>query len=458
MSKNPVFAIVGHPNEGKSSVLSTLTEDDQVVISPYPGETIVCQRFPVQINGETVLEFVDTPGFQNPRKILDWMHQCGKTDEALLDAFLHEHQDQPDYHHDCELMRPLKEGVGVIYVVDCSRPLLEEDEAEMEILRLINKPRMAVINYKDNDLDYMDAWKTSFRRHFNVIREFNAHRAGYRERIALLETLKAIHQEWEPALERAITAFRDDWEYRKKRVAEEIVTYLEWALQHQAQKSYNSESEAERTKQTVLTAYRSDISKREQRLFQEVRRLYRHQVYDFRLPEHSILNEDLFSEKTWQILGLTRKQLVLAAAGMGAGLGAALDIAASGLTFGIFTSIGAVGAGGSAFFKGRELSRVRIKQIPLGGSKVMVGPNNNPQFPFVLLDRAVLYYRAISTHAHGLRDKHPAAAADSSVLTDLSPGVRHDLAKYFAKLNSRSANTREENRYGLLQAILSILF
>ena len=26
----PVFAIIGHPNEGKSSVLSTLAEDDSV--------------------------------------------------------------------------------------------------------------------------------------------------------------------------------------------------------------------------------------------------------------------------------------------------------------------------------------------------------------------------------------------------------------------------------------------
>ena len=454
MSDYPVFAIVGHPNEGKSSVLSTLTEDDQVVVSPYPGETVICQRFPVKINGVTVLEFVDTPGFQNPRKILEWMHRCGKTDEALLDAFLDEHRDQSDYHHDCELMKPLKEGAGVIYVVDCSRPLLEVDEAEMEILRLINKPRMAIINFKENDLEYMEAWKSNFRRHFNVIREFNAHRAGYRERIALLETLKAIQQDWESALERAITAFREDWEYRKKRVAEEIVSYLEWALHYQAEKSYGNESESDRTKQAVLTAYRDNISKREQQLFREVRRLYRHHVYDFKLPDHSILNEDLFSEKTWQILGLTRKQLIVAAAGMGAGVGAALDIAASGLTFGIFTSLGAVGAGGSAFLKGKELSRVRIKQIPLGGSKVIVGPNRNPQFPFVLLDRALLYYRAISIRAHGLRGDSPEQATDSSALTELSSSARSDLTKYFAKLNSSKGATREEVRSKLMRIIL----
>ena len=460
MNESPVFAIVGHPNEGKSSVLSTLTEDDQVTVSSYPGETVVCQRFPVRINGEIILEFVDTPGFQNPNKVLRWMLKSGKTDEALLEAFLDEHRHIPEFHHDCELMKPLREGAGVIYVVDCSRPLTEVDEAEMEILRLINKPRMAVINFKEEELEYMDAWKTSFRRHFNVIREFNAHRAGYRDRIALLETLKAIHQEWEPVLNRAIATFRDDWEYRKARVAEEIVAYLEWALHHHVEKAYASESETERMKQVSLETYRDAISKRETGIFKDIRRLYHHKLYDFKLPGHSILNEDLFSDKTWQLLGLSRKQLALAAASMGAGLGAALDVAASGLTFGIFTAAGALAMGGGALFKGRELSRIRIQRVPLGGSKIIIGPNRNPQFPFVLLDRALLYHRAISTRAHGLRQSKGSETSPQSILAELSSDMHGNLGKYFSRLGSPRVNTREEARAkltGILIALLSDL-
>ena len=66
----PEFAIIGHPNEGKSSVLSTLAEDDSVRISPIPGETTECRTFPVVIDGKEVLRFTDTPGFQNPRRVL----------------------------------------------------------------------------------------------------------------------------------------------------------------------------------------------------------------------------------------------------------------------------------------------------------------------------------------------------------------------------------------------------
>ena len=35
----PLFAIVGHPNKGKSSIVSTLAQDESVTISPIPGTT-----------------------------------------------------------------------------------------------------------------------------------------------------------------------------------------------------------------------------------------------------------------------------------------------------------------------------------------------------------------------------------------------------------------------------------
>lgn len=449
MNNEPVFAIVGHPNEGKSSVLSTLTEDDSVAVSAYPGETVECQRFPIKVQGKKILEFVDTPGFQNPRSVLKWMKESGLTDDALLDAFVSKFENNQDFHHDCELMRPLKEGAGVIYVVDCSRPLLEEDQAEMEILRLINKPRMAVINYKEKDLEYLDDWKTAFRRHFNVIREFNAHQAGFDERIALLETLKAIHQDWEHALAQAIDAFQRDWLYRKARAAEEIVRYLDEVLNFKVEKSYGNESESERVKEKAVAQYQKKLLASEQKLFQEIRRLYRHQVYDFKLPPQSILNEDLFSDRTWQLLGLTQKQLLIAATGMGAGIGAALDVAASGLSFGIFTAAGALTAGGGTLFKGKELTRIRIKRMPLGGSKVAIGPNRNPQFPFILLDRSIMFFNEVASHAHAKRNKET-IRKESGIMVALDSNIRTQLTRHFSKLIRSGGSHKDDARSELI--------
>ena len=62
----PEFAVLGHPNEGKSSVVSTLTEDDRIGISSVPGETTVSRAYTVKIDSREIIRFVDTPGFQMP--------------------------------------------------------------------------------------------------------------------------------------------------------------------------------------------------------------------------------------------------------------------------------------------------------------------------------------------------------------------------------------------------------
>ena len=68
MNTMPVFAVIGHPNEGKSSVVATLVENDQIRISPRPGETVESRTYPVAIDGHNVIAFVDTPGFQMAHK------------------------------------------------------------------------------------------------------------------------------------------------------------------------------------------------------------------------------------------------------------------------------------------------------------------------------------------------------------------------------------------------------
>jgi len=54
---------------------------------------------------------------------------------------------------------------------------------------------------------------------------------------------------------------------------------------------------------------------------------------------------------------------------------------------------------------GENLSgQAEILGIPLGGEVVQVGPAKNIEMLFVLLNRALLYYRHIINWAHGRRD------------------------------------------------------
>ena len=401
----PAFAIVGHPNEGKSSVVSTLAENDRVRISPTPGETLVCETFPVIIDDREIVRFIDTPGFQNPRKTLRWMKANEDRNDQIVQAFIDTYADDPDLAQDCELLTPIAQGAGIIYVVDGSRPLRSVDKAEMEVLRLTGAPRMAIINCKEDDSDYLSQWKTAFRRHFNAIRVFNAHQATYAERISLLESLKGIDQDWIGPLSTVISAFKKDWAHRNALTAEIILMMLTESLKFSITKSYTENSDEEDLKNKLIEQYTRAVGKIETTAHQRIRKLYKHNIFNFDLPPQSIIHQDLFNEETWQILGLSKTQLATLAGITGGTIGAAIDVAAHGLTFGLFTVIGgAVGAGWAAFGGGRQLAETKVAGMKLGGQQIRVGPNENIQFLYILIDRALIFYAHIINWAHGRRE------------------------------------------------------
>ena len=64
----PVFAVVGRPNKGKSSIVATLARDDAVYIDAKAGSTKEAHSYPMKVDGETLYELVDTPGLQRARR------------------------------------------------------------------------------------------------------------------------------------------------------------------------------------------------------------------------------------------------------------------------------------------------------------------------------------------------------------------------------------------------------
>ncbi len=415
----PEFAILGHPNEGKSSVLSTLAEDDSVRVSSTPGETTECRTFPVVIDGREVLRFTDTPGFQNPGRVLSELRQRTENEQTPLKSFREYAANIPELHDDCELLGPVERGAGIIYVVDGSRPVRNVDRAEMEILRLTGKPRMAIINCKADATAHLDAWKSEFRMNFNSSRVFNAHRATYAERILLLETLKSIDQDWHQVLSDVVRAFKKDWAARNNATADNITRLLTDSLSLQLSGDISSEQQAKDCREKLFAQYSQKISTMEKKTHQHIRNLFKHNIFQYDLPPHSVLNKDLFDERTWQLLGLTRQQVIIAGGLGGAAIGAGLDVAALGHGLGMFTAMGTVAGVLGALFGGENISeKIKFMGIPLGGKQVQVGPAKSIDLLFILLNRSLLYYQHTINWAHGRRDYKK---VDQSLVPDDSP-------------------------------------
>ena len=447
------FAIVGHPNEGKSAVLSTLSEDDSVCVSPTPGETTECRIFPVTIDGREIIRFIDTPGFQNPRQTLAWMRAYDGDDKKMLAGFISSHAQDPAFHDDCALLAPLDKGAGLIFVVDGSRPLRNIDRAEMEILRLTGRPRLAIINCKNDDSEYLDDWRHEFRKHFNSIRMFNANKATYGQRIALLESLKAIDQDLQDVIEIVIQTFIRDWRHRSEQTALVISSLLRETLLYRKIVSCPPGVDEERLKNKLRKEFIEFVSKRERMSHQRIRRLFKHNIFNLQLPAQSILQEDLFSEKTWEFLGLTSGQLIIAGALSGAALAAALDAAAGGASLGFFAAVGgAIGATATAL-KGKELlSGARLLGMKLDRQELQIGPVTNIQLLYIILDRALIYYSHIINWAHGRRDYHDVPAADSQAEEEAKQGYttswpgseRKICARFFKALQDDELIAQEQ--------------
>jgi hypothetical protein len=438
----PEFAVLGHPNEGKSSVVSTLTEDDQIRVSQVPGETRVSRTYTVTIDGEKIVRFVDTPGFQVPRQTLAWFRDYSGDSEKILDQFIEAFKGDPFFADECELLAPVARGAGIIYVVNGSRPVRDDDIAEMEILRLTGRPRMAIINSKTREKDYTREWKQEFRKYFNSIRVFNSNTANFKERIRMLESLKSIDQEWEDSLSNVILAFKNEWQKRNQLASAHITHALEKSLGFSVSEKLKASSGQGRVREQLNQSYQKGVKRIEKKMFGQIKALFKHNLYEYPLSDYSVLQHDLFSKQTWELLGLTQKQLAAAGAVVGGTMGVVIDTAAAGLTFGVFTALGGILGAGSALMGGKKLASKTKYGIKFGGDRLQVGPNENLQFLYILIDRALIYYAHIIHRAHGRRDMDHGQDDKNTnkkmgITTGFSKDQRNICARFFKAARGR---------------------
>jgi len=418
MTSTPTFAVVGAVNHGKSSVAATLAENDQVRISRMPGETVECQRFAL---GELFV-FFDTPGFQNAREALAEVRPAAEAADplAVFAAFIARHRHEPEFDAECRLFEPVVQGAGLIYVVDGSRPVLDIHLAEMELMRLTGAPRLAIIN-PTGAQDHVADWRRRLGQHFNAVREFNAMQAGFAERIELLETLAGIEQAWKPRLMQAVQLLRDERSGRLDDAAELMVALLAELLRHRESAEAPADlGQAAAAAEALKERFRAAVREREARTHAALIALFGHsRVTSGALPAQA-LADDLFSEATWSLLGLSGRQLLAAGAMAGAVVGAGADVLTAGHTLLAGSALGAaVGAAGAlALGKRRPDIAVSLPRAPvpealqawlprrlaLGRAQLTVGPYAALNFPWIVLDRAIGTLAYVMTRAHARRD------------------------------------------------------
>lgn len=449
----PVFAVVGKVNTGKSSVLATLLEvdDDRIIrVSATPGETIQCQVLPLEFEGEECIRFIDTPGFNraiDAKREIEAIHKSlqknGLPGLDAVRAFVEKHEGDGEFEDECLLLGPLILGAGLLYVIDPSKPLRDEFIAEMEILRWTGRRRMALLNAKGDGDEYLQEWKTRLGSYFNLVRTFNAHHARFEERRKLLRSLLEIDEEHAGVIESTVRSLDAEWVERREESAEVFVSVLEKAMTLRKSRVLDERDmkvnhRREKIEKEMAASYYKQITKLVKRGVDDLLQIYRHHLVKVDWDEFEWDDLDLQAAETWSKWGLSRTQLVMAAAATGAAAGVAVDAATAFLSHGAGALIGGVSGGVAAFFKGEGLPDLKV-DIRSGvkfqggeGRKLELGPPKNENFPWILLDRLLAAFSQIQNRAHGRRDTEMIAKSndETSSVRDLSHEQRKVLGKW----------------------------
>lgn len=459
-SNIPQFAVVGHPNKGKSSIVATLSRDDSVRIEAESGTTREADAFTMTVDNRELYSLIDTPGFQRARRTLAWLEQWmtdhGKAtaDRAeAVKAFVEAHRNTSQFTDEVELLQPIIDGAGILYVVDGSTPMGEEYEAEMEILRWTGRPSMALIN-PISQTDYIDEWRATLGQYFKIVRVFNAVTAEFDKRIDLLRAFGELDEAWKQPMREAVQYLQDDRQDTLEEAASYIAEMLiEMLTYEEVLKLPPDHFKADIPKQEAKLKenYLNHLRRLEQRCRDRIESLYHFDRLERDEPLLDLVTDDLMSRSVWNMLGLSKSQLAFGGFAAGASGGLMLDAALGGMTLGSGTLTGGIGgaiAGLAGYLSADQLGKVKLGPLPAGGTQLTCGPVKNPNFAFVILNRARLHQFEINRRTHAMRNElrlKNLTDSQAKQAIQLKSETQKQLMKHLVEISkSQNADTRQQ--------------
>ena len=431
----PIFAVVGHPNKGKSSIVATLAQDDSVAISSASGTTRVSENLVVSV-GVSHYTLVDTPGFQRPASVLKWLQQHAVSADKRQDAvkkFVNDEDCKLKFPEEVQLLTPIINGAAILYVVDGSRPYGPEYEAEMEILRWTGQASMALINPIENE-DHIQSWQQALGQYFKLVRVFNAMQADFEKQLSVLEAFSHIKEQWHATITGLIVEYKKIRFQRQEESLQLLVELLTKLCAYQVSQRVLSRSQAQALQAGLETRFLKDMRNIEQQCHDALKGIYRYHNLDSEIVDLQ-LEENLFDTEKWILWGLNRKRLTAAASMAGAATGAAVDLAVAGSSLMLGALSGGLIGAGSAWFGADKIAEFRVKGQPLGGFEARQGPIKNRNFPYVVLGRYLYLATALRHRTHARRDSIQIGEGDlADRIAALSSKEQSDLHEALERL------------------------
>ncbi|MEQ8663566.1 MAG: DUF3482 domain-containing protein, partial [Gammaproteobacteria bacterium] len=244
---------------------------------------------------------------------------------------------------------------------------------------------------------------------------------------------------WADALSAAVTALERDHATRRQRAAEAIAALLldVLSMTEAAPTAEHGDDAALTT--TLLERLRARINRREAAARRTVQSIYRHDTLPLTAEALTLIDEDIFSARSFDLFGLSNRQLLMAGAATGAAAGGVVDVAVGGTSLLFGAGLGALVGTVGAALGSKRLATVRVLGTRLGGYTLQVGPVSSPNLPWVILGRALLHHRVVAERNHARREAALVeVASDGHFAGHIEPALRRRLAQSFRRVQTEA--------------------
>lgn len=408
----------------------------------------------MKVDNEILYQLIDTPGFQRAHKALNWLKERETAIHLRPDIvreFVSTFKESDLFSDECELLSPILDGAGILYVVDGSRPYGSEFEAEMEILRWTGQPCMALINLIGEG-NYVDQWKKALSQFFQIVRVFDAVRADFEQHVELLKAFGQLNEQWRTPLEKAVTYILRDRAEKAEQSARLIAEMIDQCINLKLSKKLPEHEQASNHENSLKSDYFNQLIQKEKRCRNTIEKLYHYHHIDRHEPSFELLEENLFSQQSWSVFGLSQQELLMTGLAGGAAMGAVVDVAVGGASLLLGAGIGALIGGVGAMISYDKLANFEVMGLPLGGKALQIGPMKNRNFPYVLLGRALLHHQLIENRTHAMRGELKITDDEGNTgASRISTELRKKLEVNFSKLREPDHSSEIEK---LSQTIL----
>ncbi len=374
-----VVAIVGPTNEGKTSILRTLTNDPEFgCVNAYTGTTIRAEIQRIFCRGAVeILELIDTPGFQTSSEILEYATETslaeGREGEFNLSDILNAiPAEDEDFRHDLRAWREIERCDVVMFVAnvaeDPRRSLLK---ATITLLQHIGKPTLVAYNnlgvQEDagaTNANFREEWDaTLFQKSFFLVQSYDAHRRVFSDEVELFEKLVTLSRD--PLTRRVLRLELEDRKSRERRRLKESRQIIAELLLDVATCRYEASNVESSQLQSAFKKLQGQLTEGVMRreLTAQAELL---KTWGFKA---SVLNRELLQVEEETREEEDRSEQLKRGASLGATIGAtvglAADVAFAGLSLGVGTAIGAaiggaLGGGASVYGAKYDKSRKRL--------------------------------------------------------------------------------------------------